>query len=130
MDFLIRFLTAGVILAVVDAVWLSLVANSFYKSQIGSLLMDKPNFVAAVAFYLIYLLGLVVFALSPALEKGDWKLALGLGALLGFVAYSTYDLTNLSTLKGFTVKLAVVDIMWGTILTASVTLLAYLILHR
>ncbi len=130
MDFLIRFVTAGVILAVIDAVWLSLVANSFYKSQIGSLLMDKPNLVPAVAFYLIYLVGLVVFALSPALEKGDWKMALGLGALLGLVAYATYDLTNLSTLKGFTVKLAVVDIIWGTVLTASVTLAAYLILHR
>ncbi len=130
MDFLIRFVTAGVILAVIDAVWLTFVANSFYKSQIGSLLMDKPNLVPAVAFYLIYLVGLVVFALSPALDKGDWKVALGLGALLGLVAYATYDLTNLSTLKGFTVKLAVVDIIWGTVLTASVTLAAYLILQR
>ncbi len=94
-------------MAVIDAVWLTVVANKFYKSQIGSLLLDKPNFAAAILFYLIYVVGIVVFALSPALEDNSWKMALGLGALFGFVAYATYDLTNLSTLKGFPVKVVV-----------------------
>jgi uncharacterized membrane protein len=70
----------------------------------------------------------VVFVLNPALLAQDWKLALGLGALLGFVAYSTYDLTNLSTLKGFPVKLVIVDLIWGTVLTASVSVIAYFML--
>lgn len=117
-------------MAVIDAVWLSVVANKFYKSQIGPLLLDKPNLVAAILFYLIYVLGIVVFALSPALDGNSWKMALGLGALFGFVAYATYDLTNLSTLKGFTVKLVIVDMVWGTVLTAAVTVIAYFILHR
>lgn len=117
-------------MAVIDAVWLSVVANKFYKSQIGPLLLDKPNLVAAVAFYLIYVLGIVVFALAPALNAGSWKMAVGLGALFGFTAYATYDLTNLSTLKGWPVKLVIVDMVWGTVLTGAVALIAYWILHR
>jgi uncharacterized membrane protein len=130
MKFLVQYLVAGGIMAVIDAFWLSVVANKFYKSQIGSLLLEKPNMTAAVAFYLIYVLGIVMFVLMPALEKGSWSYAALYGALFGFVAYATYDLTNLSTLKGFTTKLVLVDMAWGTILTASVATIAYWILHR
>jgi uncharacterized membrane protein len=127
-DFILRFAAAGVLLALIDAVWLVLVANKFYKDQIGGLLLEKPNFVAAVLFYVIFLIGVVVFVLNPALLARDWTVALGLGALLGFVAYSTYDLTNLSTLKGFPAKLVIVDLIWGTLLTTSVSVTAYFIL--
>jgi len=127
-DFIARFLVAGALFAAIDAVWLSLVANKFYKSQIGTLLRDKPNFVAAVLFYVIFLVGLVVFVLDPAIRAGDWTLSLGLGALFGFVTYGTYDLTNLSTLKGFPAKLVVVDMLWGTVLSALVSVLGYWIL--
>ena len=127
-DFILRFVTAGVIFALIDSVWLALVANKFYKDQIGHLLRDKPNFIAAVSFYLIFLIGLVVFVLNPALQAQDWKVALGLGALFGFVTYATYDLTNLATLKGIPVKLVIVDLIWGTVVTASVSTIAYLIL--
>ena len=127
MSFLVQFLTVGVIMAVIDAVWLSVVANKFYKSQIGSLLLEKPNMGAAVAFYLIYVLGVVMFVLRPALEAGSWLHALLYGALFGFVAYATYDLTNLATLKGFTLKLVLVDLVWGAVLTAAVSVGAYFI---
>ena len=127
-DFVIRFLTAGVIFAAIDAVWLTLVANKFYKKQIGSLLLEKPNFIAAVLFYIIFLVGLVVFVLNTALFAGDWTVALGLGALFGFVTYATYDLTNLSTLKGFPVKLVIVDLMWGTFVTSVVATMSYWII--
>lgn len=127
-EFIIRFVAAGVIFALIDAVWLSLVANKFYKSQIGSLLLKKPNFVAAVLFYIIFLIGLVVFVLNPALASKDWTWALGLGALFGFVTYATYDLTNLSTLKGYPVKLVIVDLAWGTFVTAAVSVSSYRIL--
>lgn len=129
MDFIQQFLVAGATMAIIDAVWLSVVANKFYKSQIGLLLRDKPNFIAAVLFYLIYVLGIVVFAVSPAIETGQWHHAIGLGALFGFVAYATYDLTNLSTIKGFTTKLVIVDMIWGTVLTAAVAGVTYWILH-
>jgi len=124
-DFIVRFLVGGVIFALIDSVWLSLVANKFYKAQIGGLLRKKPNFVAAVLFYVTFLVGLVVFVLNPAIAAHDWKQAIGLGALFGFVTYATYDLTNLSTLKGFPVKLAVVDMVWGTCLTMLVSVLGY-----
>ncbi len=127
---LAKFLTAGVIMAAIDAVWLSVIANKFYKSQIGDLLLAKPNMVAAVLFYLIYVGGIVAFVLSPALDKGSLKHALVYGALFGFVCYATYDLTNLSTLKGFTTKLVVVDLLWGSFLTATVAGLSYWFLHK
>lgn len=129
-EFITRFLTAGVVFALIDAVWLSVVANKFYKSQIGDLLLDKPNLIAAVLFYVIFLVGLVVFVLNPSILAHDWLKALGLGALLGFVAYATYDLTNLSTLKGFPVKLVIVDLIWGTVLTASVSTATYFIVTK
>ena len=129
-EFIIKMLVTGGVFAVIDGIWLSIVANSFYKSQIGNLLLKQFNMGAAVAFYLIYIVGLIVFVISPALEKGSIKDALVYGALFGFVAYATYDLTNLATLKGYTLKLALVDMAWGTILTGSVSAIAVWILQR
>lgn len=129
-DFIIRLLVAGGVMGVLDALWLSVVANKFYKSQIGPLLLDKPNMAAAVIFYVIYVVGIVAFVLGPALEKGSWQYAVGYGALFGFVAYATYDLTNLATLKGWTTKLVIVDLLWGAVLTAVVAGVSFWFLHR
>jgi uncharacterized membrane protein len=129
-DLIVRFLVAGGVMAVFDAFWLTVVASRFYKSQIGQLLLEKPNMTAAVIFYVIYVIGIVAFVLSPALEKGSWQYALGYGALFGFVAYATYDLTNLSTLKGFTTKVVVVDMIWGVCLTAVVSIISYGIIKQ
>lgn len=129
-DFILRFLVAGGVMAVFDAFWLTVVASKFYKSQIGGLLLEKPNMTAAVIFYVIYVIGIVAFVLSPALEKGSWLYALGYGALFGFVAYATYDLTNLSTLKGFTTKVVIVDMIWGVCLTAAVSVISYGIIKQ
>ena len=129
-DFIIRFVVAGALFAIIDGIWLSFVANKFYRSQIGPLLLDKPNLPAAIAFYLVFLVGLVVFVINPAIQSNDWKVALGLGALFGFVTYATYDLTNLATLKGYPLTLTLVDLAWGTVLTASVSIIAFLILQR
>ena len=128
--FLIKLLIAGGIMGIIDAVWLGVVANKLYKSQLGPLLLEKPNMVAAVLFYIIYVIGIVVFAVMPAIAAGDWKMALGLGALLGLVAYATYDLTNLATLKGFPVKIVIIDLIWGAVLTGAVATLTYLIVNR
>jgi uncharacterized membrane protein len=125
MNFVIKFLVAGGVMAVLDAVWLSVVANGFYKSQVGKLLLDKPNMSAAVLFYIIYVVGIVLFVINPALEKGSWQYAAIYGGLFGFIAYATYDLTNLATLKGWTTKLVVVDLIWGTLLTAVVATVSY-----
>ncbi|MFZ2494752.1 MAG: DUF2177 family protein [Candidatus Saccharimonadales bacterium] len=129
-DFFIRLIVAGGIMGVIDALWLSVIANKFYKSQIGPLLLEKPNMTAAVLFYVIYVIGIVAYVVTPALEKGSWQHAVGYGALFGFVAYATYDLTNLATLKGWSTKLVIVDLLWGAVLTAAVAGLTYLALHR
>jgi len=129
-DFLLRFLIAGGVMGILDALWLMFIANKFYKSQIGNLLLDKPNMAPAIIFYVIYIVGIVTFVVAPALEKGSLVHALGYGALFGLVAYATYDLTNLSTLKGFTSKVVIVDLLWGALMTATVAGITYLILHK
>jgi uncharacterized membrane protein len=125
IDFLIRFAIAGVVMGLIDAVWLSVIATKFYKSEIGKLLLANPNMVAAVAFYIIYIIGVVMFVVNPALEKQSWQYAAGYGALFGLVAYATYDLTNLATLKNWSLKVVLVDMAWGAFLTAAVGLITY-----
>ena len=129
-DFLIKLLVAGGMMGIIDALWLSVVANRFYKSQLGPMLLEKPNMISAIIFYVIFVVGVVVFAVLPAVQAGDWKVALGLGALLGLVTYATYDLTNHATLKGFPLTVVVVDIIWGVVLTATVATLTYLVATR
>lgn len=111
---------------IVDAIWLGLVARSFYREQLGDLLRPSPNFIIAALFYLFFAIAVVVLAILPGLETGSAWTAIGYGALLGLAAYGTYDITNLSTLKGWPVALSVVDIGWGTILTAGASGCGYL----
>lgn len=124
-DFILKTILAGGIMGVIDAIWLSKVATHFYKSQLGPLLLDKPNFAAAILFYVVYVVGVVLFAINPALEKQSIGYATLYGAALGGVAYATYDLTNLSTLKGWSTTVVVVDILWGIILTSVVATASY-----
>jgi uncharacterized membrane protein len=111
---------ALVVMLPLDIVWLSTVGKGFYRDQIGALLLDQPRLVPALAFYLLYGAGVVLFAVSPAVASGSALQAALWGALFGFFAYMTYDLSNLATLRGFTTAFAVVDIAWGTVLTAIV----------
>lgn len=127
MEYLLQFLAAAGIFVFIDAIWLKFIAKAFYQKHLGSMLRKKPDFFAAAAFYLIYILGIVVFALSPALREQSALWALGLGALLGLTMYATYDLTNQSTLKQWPRIVTIVDLAWGTSITAVVTFLTYLI---
>lgn len=108
-----------------DMVWLTLVAKNFYSNQIGFLMKPDINWIAAVLFYLLFILGLVLFVIMPALEKGSWVHALLFGALFGFISYATYDLTNLATLKDWPLLVTLVDLGWGLILSGSVCVAAY-----
>jgi len=114
--YLILYAACALIFFPLDFIWLSTMGKSLYRREIGGLLLDNPNLIIAAAFYLAYLVGVVVLVAAPA--DGDVLKALALGAVLGFVAYGTYDLTNLSTMKGFTPTIAAIDIAWGTALTA------------
>jgi uncharacterized membrane protein len=119
MQFAIPYLATLVVFAGIDLLWLGFVAKDFYRSQLGDLMATKLNYWAAVAFYLIYAGGIVVFAVRPALVSGVWTEAALSGALFGFIAYATYDLTNLSSLRSWPVMLTFVDLLWGTILSAA-----------
>ncbi len=125
MQFFTTYIAGLIAFLVIDFIWLKYIALSFYREQIGHLMLDKPNLGIALLFYLVYVIGVVILAVNPALEKGQWTTALLYGGLLGFVAYGTYDITNLATLKTWPSIVAVVDMIWGTALTASVATIAY-----
>ena len=108
----------------IDMLWLGLVANKFYQSQIGYLL-GPVNWVAAIVFYLLYIVAIIIFAVHPALMAGSFSKAVLLGALFGFFAYATYDLTNLATVKDWPLLVTIIDLMWGTVLTGSVAAVSY-----
>jgi uncharacterized membrane protein len=112
-------------MGLLDYIWLGFIAKKIYYGEMGRILLEKPNMIPALLFYGIYVVGVVAFVIMPAIEKQSWLYALGYGALFGFVAYATYDLTNLATLKGFSSKVVVVDLLWGAGLTAVVSLGSY-----
>lgn len=115
---------------VIDMIWLGLVAKGFYRAQIGALMKPEVNWTAAVVFYLIFIAGLVVFVISPAVEKSSWKHALLFGALFGLVCYATYDLTNLAVAKDWPLLVTIVDMIWGAVLAASVSVVTYFIADK
>jgi len=125
---LVYFATVPIFFAI-DLVWLGVIAKDFYRTHLGHLMGDV-QWIPAIIFYLIYIVGIVLFAVSPAIQARSLLLALGLGALFGFIAYATYDLTNLATLKDWPVLVTVVDLIWGSVLTSSVATLSYLVAVR
>ena len=117
MKYLAAYAGAAVAMAVLDALWLGTTVPLLYRPAIGELLAARTNMAAGVLFYLLYVAGVVVFAVAPALRGGGWTAALTMGAGFRFFAYITYDLTNLATLRVWPVHLAVLDVAWGTVLT-------------
>lgn len=130
MNHLTVYLVTFAIFIGIDLIWLGYIARSFYRDQIGSLLADKMRLPAAAAFYVVYAAGLMFFAVQPSLPDGGWPRALMLGGLFGFFAYATYDLTNLATLRGWTLKLSIVDMLWGTALSGFTAAVATMIADR
>ncbi len=114
----------------IDMVWLGLVAKNFYAKQIGYLMKTNINWTSAVLFYLLFIVGLVLFVVMPALEKHSWQHAILFGALFGLISYATYDLTNLATVKDWPLLVTVVDLIWGMVLAGSVSTLSYLIASK
>ena len=127
-DAFVAFVAALAAMAVIDGLWLGLVARTFYRRHLGPLMADRPNWTAAVAFYLLYVVGATVFAVLPAADSGSLLDAAWRGGLFGLVAYATYDLTNAATLRGWPGIVVVVDMAWGVVLTAAVATAATAIL--
>ena len=108
-----------------DLLWLGVVARSFYQAQLGDLLAPQPNLAVAAVFYLLYPAGVLFFAVAPGLSAGSWQVTALRAALLGVLAYGTYDITNLATIKGFTAAVALADIAWGAVVTTALALAAH-----
>jgi uncharacterized membrane protein len=128
MRFVVAYIATAIVFLGLDALWLSRVALGMYRRELGGLLLDKPNLAIAGVFYLLFVAGIVLLAIFPALNGGTWVNALLMGAVLGLVAYGTYDITNLATLKGWSTSLALIDLTWGTVLTAVSATAGYLVL--
>ena len=118
MLYLKAYLTTALVFFALDYVWLTRMAGSFYRTQIGPLMLEQPRLGVAAVFYILYVAGIVVFAVAPALRAESLATALLLGALLGGIAYGTYDITNYATLRNWPVMVLIVDVTWGMALTA------------
>jgi uncharacterized membrane protein len=130
MKFLIQYLIVLVVFFAVDLVWLGVIAKDLYAKYLGYLMAKSINWPAALVFYLIFILGLVVFVIQPALADGSLIKGLGMAALFGLVTYATYDLTNLATVRDWPITITLIDLAWGTTLSTLVTLISLLILKR
>lgn len=115
--YLAAYAATIVVFATLDLLWLGLVAKSIYQQGIGHLMADRPNFMVAAMFYAAFAMGLMVFAVAPGGSATAWNKTLIAAALFGFIAYATYDLTNLATLKNWPIGLSVLDMVWGTVLS-------------
>ena len=115
----VAFVTTGLAFALIDSVWLRTMFTRLYQPEIGPILMGGFRPGPAIAFYILYIIGMLWFAVLPGVAAGRWQLALMQGAALGFLCYATYDLTNYATLKVWSLKVTLLDIAWGTILTGS-----------
>ncbi|MDN2580280.1 DUF2177 family protein [Aquibium sp. ELW1220] len=120
MKYVTAYGIAVVIFLIIDAIWLGIVARGFYASRMGELMLDHPRWGVAAVFYLAYVGGLVYFAISVGMAQDSVLAAALNGALFGFFCYLTYDATNLAVLKGYDPVVAVVDVVWGTVLSATV----------
>ena len=125
MIYVQAYLTTMIVFFAIDYVWLGHIATNFYKDRLGHLMADQVNYPVAAGFYLIYIIGVVIFAVMPALKAEQWSHALAYGALFGFFAYATYDMTNMATLKDWPLSVTFVDVSWGTFLTGSAALAGY-----
>jgi uncharacterized membrane protein len=126
MQYLLAYVATAIVFFGLDLLWLGMIAKSFYRDRLGDLLSDRPDLAVSGLFYVVYVGGIVLFVIQPALQSQSWATALILGILLGMMAYGTYDMTNLATLRGWPVAMSVVDLAWGSMLTGLSATVGYL----
>ena len=120
-----NYFIALVVFLVIDMVWLTVISKQLYAEKLGYLMAPKPNLLAALAFYMLFILGLMVFVINPALADGSWVRALVTGLFFGFITYATYDLTNLATVKDWPVLITVIDLLWGSAVSGVTALVSF-----
>jgi uncharacterized membrane protein len=127
IDFLKVYLVTVPVFFVIDLLWLGVIAKDIYQKYIGHLMRSATNWPVALLFYLLFIVGLVIFVIYPAIQRGSWTYALVYGAMFGFFTYMTFDLTSLAVLKDWPWQIVIVDIIWGVVLSSSVSVIAYFI---
>ncbi|WP_162146858.1 DUF2177 family protein [Acholeplasma granularum] len=127
---IITILISALIFAVIDGLWLGLIAKSLYQNELGSLMKTDFPIIPIILFYMIFIIGLFIFVIKPMIDQQSIYKVVILSALFGLVTYSTYDLTNYITLAGFPLTIVIIDIMWGMLLTSLTSTLTYLIYRR
>ena len=127
MEHIKTFLIAFAVFLGIDMLWLTVIAQKFYKAQIGHLMADKARLLPAAIFYVLFIAAMAYFVIAPALEHQNLTRLILSAAIFGLVTYATYDLTNMATLKDWPPLVTVVDIAWGTFLSLAVSLITYLI---
>ncbi|HBK87463.1 MAG: DUF2177 family protein [Cyclobacteriaceae bacterium] len=127
--YLLTYALTAVVFFAVDMLWLGILAKGIYRKYLGGMLSEEVNWTAAIIFYLIFIAGILVFVVEPAVERGSWMRAIALGAFFGIITYATYDLTNLATLKGWPLPIVFIDIAWGAVLTGSTSVAGFLIMR-
>jgi uncharacterized membrane protein len=130
MRYLKLYLVSLAAFFAIDMLWLGLVARSFYQQNLGFLMAPSPNWFAAILFYLLFVVGILVFVVLPGLGANSLKTTLSRAALFGLITYATYDLTNLATLKDWPALLSIVDMLWGTFLSVSVSCVGFIVGKR
>jgi len=130
MDYIKMYFITLAVFFVIDLTWLGLIAKNLYSQQLGFIMKENVNWIAAVSFYLIFIIGIVYFVVNPAVINDNWRYALFAGMLFGFVSYATYDLTNLATLKDWPLKITIIDLIWGTSLGGLTSIVSFLIYKK
>lgn len=128
MSYLKEYLVTLLSFTLIDLVWLVFIAKNLYQKYLGYIMAPTVNIPAAVVFYLLFIVGIVFFVVHPALEKDQWQYALAVGAFFGLITYATYDLTNLATLKDWPLTITIIDLIWGSTLSAGTSVLAFWVL--
>ncbi|MGM0688155.1 MAG: DUF2177 family protein [Bacillota bacterium] len=126
LQFILLYLVVLGAFLVIDMIWLGLVARTFYRDQLGYIMSLKVNWPAAIIFYLLFIVGLIFFVVYPSIGRDSWVYAFFSGAFFGLICYATYDLTNLATLKDWPLKVTLVDLAWGSFLSAVLSLIGFL----
>jgi uncharacterized membrane protein len=125
VQYVVAYFSALVVFLGIDFIWLAFVARNFYFERLGPLMLDQPNFAVAAIFYLFYVVGVVHLAIIPGLKEGSVMVAVTNAAIFGLLAYGTYDITNMATLKGWSWEVAIVDMIWGAVLTGTAAFAGY-----
>ncbi|PWJ91263.1 DUF2177 family protein [Oceanotoga sp. DSM 15011] len=124
-----NYVISFIVFFIIDILWLGLIAKNIYNKYLGYIIKDNFNWIAAIIFYIIFIIGIQFFVLNPAIEKQSVLYAFLVGGIFGFITYSTYDLTNLATIKQWPMSITIIDIIWGSILSSLTSGISYLIIN-